>query len=182
MVQLVAIDPVFDSLHELQNRVMKRKDATTAVMLTCIPNLAEDYTIIEPKLTKSKYDHIIMSFSLHYIADTKKCIEFYSQYLITGGTFIILYIDTYDEELINKINTFPENDNKFNFKIDGDYVEVKLPFSGEESYREKRLSSATLNQIVTDLSLEVVFDSSFNKIIPLPEDYGDLNVLYSSIH
>lgn len=161
---------------------MKRKDATTAVMLTCIPNLAEDYTIIEPKLTKSKYDHIIMSFSLHYIADTKKCIEFYSQYLIGGGIFIILYIDTYDEELINKINAYPENNNKFNFKIDGDYVDVKLPFSGNESYREKRLSASILNKIATDINLEVIFDSSFNKINTLPEDYGDLNVLYSSIH
>lgn len=43
MSALVAIEPVFDSLHELQNRLMSVKYKTNSPSLMCIPTKGEDY-------------------------------------------------------------------------------------------------------------------------------------------
>jgi ubiquinone/menaquinone biosynthesis C-methylase UbiE len=109
----VAIDPVFDSLHELQRRMLTRKHWNSKPRLITVCANAEEfdkiystiYSVVRPD---ARFRHIIISFSIHYIHSVSDTLEKYVSILQSGGTIIILYIDTSDTELIADLNKHPK--------------------------------------------------------------------------
>jgi ubiquinone/menaquinone biosynthesis C-methylase UbiE len=80
--------------------------------LACVCANAQDYDVITAQLPSNvaKYDHIMFSFTLHYIPNIKESLKYYSDLLVQNGTMIILYIDTSDADLLDKIN---KSDDKY---------------------------------------------------------------------
>jgi hypothetical protein len=59
---------------------------------------------------------------------------------------------------------------------------VKLPFSGGEMYKEKRVSSEKLRCVASDIGMDIIADSKFTDEIEVPDNYPDDDHAYSKLH
>lgn len=105
----VAVDPVFDSLHELQKRMISRKFFNSRPRLITVCAGGDEFdkvysTVYSIVRQDARFNHIILAFSIHYLADIGVTLKKYSELLQQGGTIIILYVDTSDKVLISELN------------------------------------------------------------------------------
>lgn len=78
----VAVDPVFDSLHELQKRMVTRKDYKSKPRLITVCAGGDEfdkiystvYSVVRPD---TRFNHIILAFSVHYLDDISVALKKY---------------------------------------------------------------------------------------------------------
>lgn len=157
---LVAVDPVFDSLHELQQRVLHKKSSPTykvsPLKLLCVCESGDNTDTIFARMDSElpaphpiKVDSVVLSFSIHYLKNIKETLTKVLDRLVDGGNIFILYLDTSDSKAIDELNSC--SDGTFYVEKRGDNVALRLPFSGGELYEEKSLSKEYFYTLSTAL-------------------------------